>query len=414
MPKSESRVKQQEHQQQHHSGIPTRRLAQRNRMQQADRLQWHIPWEKLRKRIPTKSQDRVLYVVTAIVIVLTLNSKIGYQVRHKGKAGAVRRQEYIPFTKVLKTNFLLQEQIATLTEELRESRSTNDTLMCKLQEIEQRNDMLGKQTIQLAETVKQETMIVKEQKATMKSIIAKIEVTNKNQVELKHENVTLLLELTEAKKEIERLNTQNTKEEIYDRSLVEENCSNVIKQEDIQEHSIDMSIAENSDELSTGVNIINIEQLNKDRKKLSNNKVINTAEPDIADIALVETGVKTRSVETNNRHIFPGPEVVIDEGSVSTQDSFNTEFSKSFLSDEWDNETTLAGDSTVAIPRDSLTNSYLFGATKVETNTAWDYRDKKDIEERLWQFIYSTGYEAEFNSNVKQWRQDLCNVVEGK
>ena len=37
----------------------------------------------------------------------------------------------------------------------------------------------------------------------MKSIIAKIEVKNKNQVELKHENVTLLLELTEAKKEIE-------------------------------------------------------------------------------------------------------------------------------------------------------------------------------------------------------------------
>ena len=52
--------------------------------------------------------------------------------------------------------------------------------------------------------------------------------------------------------------------------------------------------------------------------------------------------------------------------------------------------------------------------TEGTSNTAVDIYEKEDIEERLWQFIYSKDYEAECNSNLKQWLQDLCDLVEGK
>merc|ERR1712176_1236897 len=163
-----------------------------------------------------------------------------------------------------------------------------------------------------------------------------------------------------------------------------------------------------------------MEKSDQDNRKSNINIVTDIAEPSLVAKDLVETGVETKSGETNNRHSVTssGSEIETDKRSVvSTSDSFITELSYCSVEDEWEEDSTNTdGDGSVMeIPRDSLTHLYLFGRTKNETSkTAQVYYKKSNIEEKLWQFVFGIGYEAEFNSKVKQWMHKLCDVVEGK
>lgn len=78
-------------------------------------------------------------------------------------------------------------------------------------------------------------------------------------------------------------------------------------------------------------------------------------------------------------------EIVTDEGSISTSDSFNTEFGDYSLEDTEEEEKITEGSITMEIPRDSLTTFYLIDSTPTEgtSNTAVDIYEKEDIEERL-------------------------------
>ena len=68
-----------------------------------------IPWGNIMKQILKSITDRLIYIVIVFALVIKFNNNIGYQTRKTGTVSIKKRSDYIPFMKVLKTNFLLQE-----------------------------------------------------------------------------------------------------------------------------------------------------------------------------------------------------------------------------------------------------------------------------------------------------------------
>ena len=86
-------------------------------MQQSLRLQWHIAWNSRKKRILQNNQVGLILVLFVFAQLTISLAEMGYSQKTVNER-AILRTAYIPFEKVLKTNFLLNEQVSKLTQEL--------------------------------------------------------------------------------------------------------------------------------------------------------------------------------------------------------------------------------------------------------------------------------------------------------
>jgi len=100
--------------------------------------------------------------------------------------------------KVFKINFLLHEQVSDLTQELRENRSINEKYVSNIGGYQ-------KKINQLAQQVSQYSQNEAERKEAMESMVHQIKYFDTRLTELQQENVTLILELEEARKETTNL-----------------------------------------------------------------------------------------------------------------------------------------------------------------------------------------------------------------
>ena len=163
-------------------------------MLETKRLQWHIAWKK--SKLSSFVNFQIIVILVGLVIVTT---KMGSNKKYA--------RDYIPFGKVMKKNFMLQEQICEL----------NDALTLSYQQNQKYESLLA-QALEANRTLEKQVLEYKEADAITKNKVNTVETLVKSMVEersgyqkLRQDNITLSMDLKVSQEVVklleEKLNT---------------------------------------------------------------------------------------------------------------------------------------------------------------------------------------------------------------
>ena len=163
-------------------------------MLETKRLQWHIAWTKL--KLSSFVNFQVIVILVGLVIVAT---KMGSNKKYA--------RDYIPFGKVMKKNFMLQEQICELNDALTRSYQQNQKYESLLAQALEENRMKEKQVMEYQEAAAN----TKDKVDTVETLVKSMVEERSGYRKLRQDNITLSMDLKASQEVVklleEKLNT---------------------------------------------------------------------------------------------------------------------------------------------------------------------------------------------------------------